>query len=144
MAPKPFPFPIGVGVDICKINRIAALVRQDDLRNRWARRVFTRLEWTGLCRRIQQANLLEGEPISQAKKEMQNSTDSEKKLVNDVWTLPKLSKHSFTLENEDESAYWSAITDDRSRLGRLVRYLAGRLILNFDLSQPNVLSNARF
>lgn len=142
MAPKPFPFPIGVGVDVCKIHRIAALVRQVDLRNRWARRIFTRLEWTGLCRRIQQANLLEGEPISQAKKERQNNT--EKGLGSDIWTLPKLSKHSSILGNDDESAYWSAITDDRSRLGRLARYLAGRLILNLDLSQHDVLSNTWF
>lgn len=133
MAPKPFPFPINVGVDVCKINRIAALIRQNDLRNRWARRVFTRLEWTGLCRRCQQANLLEGEPISQAKKEMQNRTDSENKVGSDIWALPLLSKHSLVLENDDESAYWSAITDDRSRLGRLARYLAGRLVSNVGL-----------
>lgn len=132
MAPKSFPFPIGVGVDVCKINRIAALTRQDDLRSRWARRVFTRLEWAGLCRRCQRANILEGEPIKQTKREMQKNTDSKKRSGSDIWSLPKLSKYSEILENDDQSAYWSAITDGRSRLGKLARYLAGRLVSNFD------------
>jgi len=48
--------------------------------------------------------------------------------------LPNLSKYSSILDNDDDSVYWSTITDNRSRLGRLACYLAGRLVSNFDMS----------
>ena len=41
-----------------------------------------------------------------------------------IWMLPKLSTLKSILENQE--AYWSAIGDDRSRLGILARHLAGR------------------
>jgi hypothetical protein len=80
-----------------------------------------------------------GEPISLARQEMQNREESEEKPGSDVWTLPKLSEHSIVLGNDDKSEYWSAIADGRSKLGRLARYLAGRLVSVFDSSQFNVL-----
>lgn len=83
--------------------------------------------------------MLGGEPISLARQEMQNRGESEEKPGSDVWALPKLSEHSTVLENDDESEYWSAIADNRSILGRLARYLAGRLVSVSDSSQSNVL-----
>lgn len=112
MAPKPFPFPIGVGVDICRIDRIAAILREENTRNRWARRVFTRLEWPALMSKFKNANRVDRKPHKQEK--------------NSPWMLPKLTAHSSILDNEDQTAFWSAIADDRSVLGRLARYLAGR------------------
>lgn len=120
MSSKPFPFPLGIGVDLCRINRVAALLRQEHVRNRWARKVFTRLEWLALCKRIHQANSQDEETLNRAKREK----------VDRTLTLPTLSTHSSILEDHDESKYWSAIADERSSLGRLMRYLAGRSAFN--------------
>lgn len=57
MVPKAFPFPIGVGTDICQIHRIAAILRRRETRERWARKVFTRLEWPSLWRAFQRCQL---------------------------------------------------------------------------------------
>lgn len=116
MSSKPFPFPLGIGVDLCKINRIAALLRQEHVRNRWARKVFTRLEWVALCRRMNQANSVDKETLKRARKGWTETT----------LTLPKLSNQSSILEDNDESRYWSAIADERAGLGDLMRFFAGR------------------
>ena len=128
MAPKPFPFPLGVGVDVCRTRRIAALLRQENIRNQWARRVFTRLEWPALCKRFDRANGGEGEVVgsSDQKKSCNNSTASDiDSGSNDVWMLPELSKHSEVLQ--DSELFWSTIEDGRSKLAVLAHYLAGRL-----------------
>ena len=132
MIPKPFPFPIEIGVDICRTARIASLLRQERTRNRWAQRVFTRLEWPALVRRFQRVDRADGETYSQAQNRQQQlkharegSGESTRYPEQDIWMLPKLSTLTFILENQE--AYWSAIGDDRSRLGILARHLAGRL-----------------
>ena len=132
MIPKPFPFPIEVGVDICRTARIASLLRQEKTRNRWAQRVFTRLEWPALVRRFQRVGRADGETHSQAQNRQQQLKDARQQpeegmgnMEQNIWMLPKLSTLSSILENEE--AYWSAIGDDRSRLGILARHLAGRL-----------------
>lgn len=131
MIPKPFPFPIEVGVDICRTARIASLLRQERTRNRWAQRVFTRLEWSALVRRFQRVDRADGETYSQAQARQQQlkyaRQEPEEGMGDpqqDIWMLPKLS--SLTSILEDQDAYWSAIGDDRSRLGILARHLAGR------------------
>lgn len=57
MVPKAFPYPIGVGTDICQVHRIASFLRRRDIRERWARRVFTRLEWPSLWRAFKRCHL---------------------------------------------------------------------------------------
>ena len=132
MIPKPFPFPIEIGVDICRTARIASLLRLDRIRNRWAQRVFTRLEWPALVRRFQRVDRADGETYSQAQNRQQQlkyaregSGEGIGHSEQDIWMLPKLSTLTSILENQE--AYWSAIGDDRSRLGILARHLAGRL-----------------
>lgn len=132
MIPKPFPFPIEVGVDICRTARIASLLRQERTRNRWAQRVFTRLEWPALVRRFQRVDRADGETYSQAqnrqqqlKHARQGSGEDIGDMEQDIWMLPKLSTLKSIFENQE--AYWSVIGDDRSRLGILARHLAGRL-----------------
>ena len=135
MTPKAFPFPIGVGVDICHINRIAAIFRREHLRNRWVRRVFTRLEWPALQTRFDRANASTGLPLNQIFADNdRSSVDRSKEILegNEIsthsWSLPKLSEFSSRLEDADESIYWSAIADERSTLRTLIRHLAGRFV----------------
>ena len=132
MVPKPFPFQIGVGVDICRINRIASILRPVSTRNRWARRVFTRLEWPALCRRFDCAANAKKEcdeesEVLKNRSDRNGKLDHADKIDSAAWMLPSLSPYSSILEDEDETAYWSAIADDRSALGVLARHLAGRL-----------------
>ncbi len=132
MGPKPFPFPIGIGVDICRVNRVANLLQKENIRNLWARKVFTRLEWPGLCRRLQRANRSEDESARQSERERDNTMVPEN-VGDNVWMLPKLSKHLEVLS--DPEAYWLTVADQRSRLAILTRHLAGRsgLISKIDL-----------
>ena len=132
MIPKPFPFPIEIGVDICRTARIASLLRQERTRNRWAQRVFTRLEWPALVRRFQRLDRADGETYSQAQSRQQQLKHAREGSgegigypEQDMWMLPKLSTLTSILEHQE--AYWSAVGDDRSRLGILTRHLAGRL-----------------
>lgn len=58
MAPKPFPYPIGVGVDICHIPRLHNIVgKRSDYVTRWARKIFTRLEWPHLWQKFYESNI---------------------------------------------------------------------------------------
>ena len=128
-APKPFPFPIGIGTDVCRVNRIAAILRREYTRNRWARKIFTRLEWPALCRRLQRAEQAIGEPFGQAHVTSDQKLEDEDHAVakyydNTIWMLPRLSGYSSIFE--DEKSYWSVIADERSALGALARHLAGR------------------
>ena len=129
MAPKPFPFPIGIGIDACRVNRIAAILRREHTRNRWVRKVFTRLEWPALCRRLQRIEKALGGPNGQADAAGDPELDSENDVIadhydNSIWLLPRLSKYFSVFE--DERLYWSAVADERSALGALSRHLAGR------------------
>lgn len=57
MAPKPFPYPLGVGVDMCHIPRLYRILgQQGNYVTRWARRVFTRLEWPHLSQKFVEAS----------------------------------------------------------------------------------------
>ena len=128
-APKPFPFPIGIGTDVCRVNRIAAILRQEYTRNRWARKIFTRLEWPALCRRFQDVEKAIGEPVGQADTASDHNLEIEDHATaryydTEIWMLPRLSGYSSICENEN--SYWSVIDDERSALGALARHLAGR------------------
>jgi hypothetical protein len=128
MSPRPFPFQLGVGIDICRIARVAALLRQESTRNRWARRVFTRIEWMALCRRFERVNQLQaGNSVRQAAKDESHEASVRRKTTGeDLWMLPKLPNLSSIIE--DPEAYSSAVNDARSPLGSLARHLAGRLV----------------
>ena len=130
MAPKPFPFPVGIGIDLCRVNRIAAILRHEHTLNRWARKVFTRLEWPALCRRLERVEKASGEPLREgadAGKDQVQGNESHavaNHIDNARWMLPKLSGYSSTFEADE--LYWSAIADERSTLGALAHHLAGR------------------
>ncbi len=128
-APRPFPFPLGIGTDVCRVNRIAAILRYEYTRNRWARKVFTRLEWPALCRRLQRLEKTTGEPAGQVDVTSDQKLGKEDQTVarnseTAIWMLPRLSRYSSIFE--DENSYWSTIADERSALGALARHLAGR------------------
>ena len=55
MPPRPFPFPLGVGVDACRTDRMLDILENDARLNRWAKRVFTRLEWPWVYKRVNHA-----------------------------------------------------------------------------------------
>lgn len=129
MAPKPFPLPISIGIDICRVNRIAAILRHEYTRNRWARKIFSRLEWPGLCKRLRRAERVTREPVGQTDAASNQKMDKENQAIaenydNTIWMLPRLSGYSSIFD--DEKSYWSAIGDERSALGDLARHLAGR------------------
>ena len=129
IAPKPFPFPIGIGTDVCRVNRIAAILRHEYTRNRWARKIFTRLEWPALCRRFQDVEKAIGESVGQADATNDQNLEIKDHVTaryydNEIWMLPRLSGYSSICENEN--SYWSVIADERSALGALARHLAGR------------------
>lgn len=45
MLPKPFPYPLGIGVDLVELLRVRSVLEENSKINRWAQRVFSRLEW---------------------------------------------------------------------------------------------------
>lgn len=129
MAPKPFPFAISIGIDVCRVNRIAAILRHEYTRNRWARKIFSRLEWPGLCKRLRHVERATREPVGQIDAASSQKLDKENQAIaknydNAIWMLPRLSGYSSIVD--DEKSYWSAIGDERSALGVLARHLAGR------------------
>ena len=131
MTARPFPIPIGIGLDVCRVERVGAILRDARTRNRWARKIFNRLEWPHLYKRLQRMDDSIGELAGQDDEE----ADEQKVEVQDqavakdhdntVWMLPGLSRYSSIFKNEN--LYNSAIADERSDLGRLARHLAGRL-----------------
>ncbi len=120
-AAKPFPSPYSPGHDICQITRIAALLQSEKSRNRWARRIFTRLEWPGIVSRFQQAAPAEGGSEQQQITAPGERSEDRKASI---WALPKLSKFNTLLKGPDQCR--AAIVDQLSPLGSLARHLAGR------------------
>ena len=124
--PKPFPFPIGIGTDICSVNRIAAVLRHEFTRNRWARKVFTRLEWPFLCRRLRHLEKPTEIAIGRADVASDENLGHKSGVVrryqeDTIWMLPRLPSIP-----EDDDSYWSVVADKGSASGSLARYLAGR------------------
>lgn len=54
MPSKAFPFPIGVGIDLIQTSRTESILKDHYKFNRWAQRVFTRLEWPFISHKCQQ------------------------------------------------------------------------------------------
>ena len=107
MPPKPFPFPLSVGSDICSMERIGSIVHAPTSFNRFARRVFTRLEWPSLLDMISKTG---------AKHLISNRDYAyrlEKRLP--ILYLPTIDISNTILTGEE-----------KSNEGELVRYLAGR------------------
>ena len=122
MAPRPFPFPLGVGVDVCRIDRIARILRHEHFRNRWAHRTFTRLEWPEVCRRFERANRPQGTSNVEIKPGREGMSDGE--VEDNLWMLPGLTEHTAILGNDEE--FKAALADERSSLRRLACFFAGR------------------
>lgn len=134
MAPRPFPYPLGVGVDICQVHRVAGFLRREELRNRWARKVFTRLEWPEIRKSFlraqrantdQRGNAIRKDPEAY-QRENKEFEDEDVGVENSLWMLPSLSNFSKLLDDPNNNNYMTAISNERSPLGTLARHLAGR------------------
>lgn len=123
MPPRPFPYPISSGIDACSVHRIASILRSPDLTNRWARRVFTRLEWPGLWSRFLETQRAlaasGGSHWRQSVLDNQLAKIRHPSIVDEsVWMLPRLSvnaPHDTVRPLEDQVSFMG-----------LARHLAGR------------------
>lgn len=128
MVPKPFPYPLGVGIDVCQVHRVASFLRTEDSRNRWARRVFTRLEWPAVLNQylLTQRTAIE-EQLTDKGKDWMIRRKSHGNQNDAIWVLPVLPPL-----NPDKgqsmfgSEYYKATSNERSPISQLGRYLAGR------------------
>lgn len=66
MPPKPFPFPLGVGVDIMELSRLKPLLGNQYALNRWAQKIFNRLEWPDLLKVFRTVSVQDRRPQSQS------------------------------------------------------------------------------
>ncbi|KAI4169866.1 MAG: hypothetical protein LQ343_005415 [Gyalolechia ehrenbergii] len=101
MAPKPFPYPIGVGVDICHIPRLYNLVgKRTHYVTRWAKKVFTRLEWHRLWQEFYKTSIRRT-PSEFAKAQLWipevGRTTSRTQRTHPVWAATET---SYSLHNE--------------------------------------------
>ena len=127
MVPKPFPFPLGIGIDVCKIPRIARLISNPQARDRWAQKVFTRLEWPELCRRmdrVQSTTVTNAQGENPYRNPLSGNrvthTRESARIDKSIWMLPEISPQCFNWENG------RIIYDSQSPMGALIRHLAGR------------------
>lgn len=111
MPPKPFPFPIGVGTDICHTTRFLRFIRDDEVMNQFARKVFTRLEWPYLYRKFLEVGY-----------DLANEDERSWGDERPIETLPSLSR--FFPPRSDPK---KALPAPNLQIGNLARYLAGRL-----------------
>lgn len=126
---KPFPSSYGLGHDICHTERLVAILRQENTRNRWARRVFTRLEWPVLISRFLRAGGIETDFVSkEGQRQPQDSEVADRSSrsgSNNAGAhlmLPKLPGLTALPKKSEQSG--AAIADPL--LSKLVRHLAGR------------------
>ncbi|KAL9103156.1 MAG: hypothetical protein Q9163_001761 [Psora crenata] len=135
MVPKPFPYPLGVGTDICNTNRIAGLLRLRDVRERWVRRTFTRLEWPAIWQSFQRVRLMSlGDNGNRAakdyeyfvKKEEDASRATGLQNENQIWSLPDLSTVAGDIGHMGRDSFSKILADGNHPLGPLTRHLAGR------------------
>lgn len=122
MPPRPFPYPLGTGIDICKVSRVANIIRDDGNATRWVAKVFSRLEWPAIWRRFKEAQLRID--AGRSDEQLANLTAIAKNHFNCVknsplersscWTLPQL--------------YIPEVPGGRSNpiFENLVQHLAGR------------------
>ena len=128
MVPKPFPYPLGIGVDVCKVSRVMRLIQNYRLCNRWARKVFTRLEWPALWDRMKEAQLTATADTGNGHRKDSligieddpTRTQSSAPTDNFIWMLPDVS------EDRCGSSDSEAVSHEHSPLKVLARHLAGR------------------
>lgn len=133
MVPKPFPYPLGIGVDVCQVNRVARYLRTESLRNRWARKIFTRLEWRDLCEQFRstsraidkQEGPSEGIDWMSKRRVFPNEVNNSSRMDDSMWMLPKLAFYPVGTA-ESEKDYIDGLASSRSPISRLARHLAGR------------------
>lgn len=130
MVPNPFPYPLGVGIDVCKVSRLARLLHAQRLCNRWARRVFTRLEWPALWHQFQMTR--SATRAATEKTDMTTSGVSAEERPCQM--LDRVPTDSSILMLPEIPMSWSSMTGvenetlfyERSPVGLLARYVAGR------------------
>lgn len=109
MPSKAFPFPIGIGIDLIQTSRIESILKDHYKLNRWAQRVFTRLEWPFISHKCQQHAASLGQT---------HKTNSRPKLI-----LPKIWQNGDTMADAVDTGTLPPLTY------QLVRLLAGRSVL---------------
>lgn len=124
MPPKPFPYPLQVGVDICNVNRLARIQRNENFRNLWARKVFTRLEWPYLVDRYRRARrLLMANAVIEESEKMRDHDGTV------PWMLPGLPRGSLNFPSPDKTRP-EDLENAPSAYMQLMRHLAGRYALS--------------
>lgn len=136
MVPKAFPYPLGIGVDVCRVSRVAHLLQKQNLCNRWARKVFTRLEWSALWNHVKKAQLMaaadtwkgNGIDMTITPGEQTSCSRNDPPTDNSIWMLPELPERSLSRRSSIQSkvADNGADFDGRSPIELLARHLAGR------------------
>lgn len=105
---RTFPFPIGVGIDLIQTTRIEGILKDQYKLNRWAQRIFTRLEWPFISHSCQQHAATLGQT---------HTNNSRPDLI-----LPKLWQNTDIMAGVAESGTLPPLTN------QLVRLLAGRSV----------------
>lgn len=108
MPSKTFPFPIGIGIDLIQTTRIEGILKDQYKLNRWAQRIFTRLEWPFISHHCQQHAATLG-PM--------HTNNSHPELI-----LPKLWQNTDIMADVAETGTLPPLTY------QLVRLLAGRSV----------------
>lgn len=108
MSSKTFPFPIGVGIDLIQTTRIEGILKDQYKLNRWAQRIFTRLEWPFISHNCQQHAATLGQTYT---------NNSRPELI-----LPKLWQNTNVMADMAETRTLPPLTY------QLVRLLAGRSV----------------
>ena len=134
MVPKAFPFAFNVGTDLCSVHRIADLLRQRHVRDRFVRRISTRLEWAQIWRFFQWVSLTQQnihsdiiaskDCDSRAIEEVFGATASYSKANSTTWTLPDISNPYNAFGSPE--AFDCAVKEGASPLAALLRHLGGR------------------
>lgn len=108
MPSKIFPFPIGIGIDLVQTTRIEGVIKDQYKLNRWAQRIFTRLEWPFISHNCQQHTVTLGHT---------HLNNSRPELI-----LPKLWQNTDIMADVAETRTLPPLTY------QLVRLLAGRCV----------------
>ncbi|KAL8933884.1 MAG: hypothetical protein Q9211_005529 [Gyalolechia sp. 1 TL-2023] len=156
MAPKPFPYPIGVGVDICHIPRLYNLVgKPSHYVSRWAKKIFTSLEWPYLWRKFYEiSNLRTPSEISKVQlwiPEVERTmtqtqrTHHASSAAEATHSLPNDTAHNLACDGHaDASPLLPSLPVPTHHAKLLAQHLAGRYVpLFLDLAPYNTTERIR-